>query len=321
MSLLLSRLQRYLRQTDRARQFLRPRQYEEQQGFADNPKQGDAELLEHPFRAIPVGEPEPSPFTHFLDGIQRSWLLYYVEGVPVYYGYTAAVIRARTDRVLSTWQHRQQEALYLPTRLCSESQALKEIPIIDTLGETTVVPPDLTKIARDKISSDRQQLETQLAATWMQQNCPGWLVIDGSIRATGAIASHDRVIGIIKTHNTQFFSWQEQQIIQNLKAGERSSTFCLLILFDQNSPPRSVCSWYLRLREGSGDDIHFGLVRIEISPTCQATPDQISRWLLDETRPLALPDTRWDRMIYPIRDCEMYLRSQEPHPANFGWLF
>ena len=35
----------------------------------------------------------------------------------------------------------------------------------------------------------------------------------------------------------------------------------------------------------------------------------VSRWILAERAPLALPDARWDRMVYGIRDCEEYLRA------------
>ena len=37
--------------------------------------------------------------------------------------------------------------------------------------------------------------------------------------------------------------------------------------------------------------------------------DEISRWVLAETSPLALPDGRWDKMSYGIRDCEEFLRA------------
>ena len=40
--------------------------------------------------------------------------------------------------------------------------------------------------------------------------------------------------------------------------------------------------------------------------------DEISRWLLAERAPLSLPDSRWDKMIYPIRDCEQYMKSLAP---------
>ena len=40
--------------------------------------------------------------------------------------------------------------------------------------------------------------------------------------------------------------------------------------------------------------------------------DAVSRWLLAETTPLSLPDARWDRLIYPVLDCESFLRARAP---------
>ncbi|MEN6416249.1 MAG: hypothetical protein ABFD49_06895 [Armatimonadota bacterium] len=34
--------------------------------------------------------------------------------------------------------------------------------------------------------------------------------------------------------------------------------------------------------------------------------------LVAETNPISLPDSRWDKMIYPIRNCELYLKSTAP---------
>jgi len=42
-------------------------------------------------------------------------------------------------------------------------------------------------------------------------------------------------------------------------------------------------------------------------PTARA--DEVSRWVLAEASPLALPDARWDTMSYGIRNTEMFLRS------------
>jgi hypothetical protein len=61
----------------------------------------------------------------------------------------------------------------------------------------------------------------------------------------------------------------------------------------------------------------WGLVRIEAAlPGAAESPalltrraDAISRALLAEVAPLALPDARWDKMVYPIRDCEQFLRA------------
>jgi hypothetical protein len=54
-------------------------------------------------------------------------------------------------------------------------------------------------------------------------------------------------------------------------------------------------------------------VRVEVATTHGFdVADTISRWLLAEGTPLSLPDTRWDRLIYPVHDCEAFLRSRAP---------
>jgi hypothetical protein len=60
----------------------------------------------------------------------------------------------------------------------------------------------------------------------------------------------------------------------------------------------------------------WGLIRVEIAhPEPQEThaigdrADEVSRWILTEASPLSLPDARWDKMVYGIRDCEEFLRA------------
>ncbi len=75
-----------------------------------------------------------------------------------------------------------------------------------------------------------------------------------------------------------------------------------------------VYSWYLRLRAPVGHDIYWGLARLEGAARAETleVADEISGWLLSETAPLALPDPRWHVLLYPIRDCEAYLRARMP---------
>jgi hypothetical protein len=61
----------------------------------------------------------------------------------------------------------------------------------------------------------------------------------------------------------------------------------------------------------------WGLVRVEAADRGAGEPpeaftrraDCVSRWILAEASPLALPDGRWDKMVYGIRDCEEFLRA------------
>ena len=73
-----------------------------------------------------------------------------------------------------------------------------------------------------------------------------------------------------------------------------------------------MASWYLRLRNGT--DPMFGLVRLEVASVGFTTEraDLVSRWVLAERLPLALPDQRWHAMAYGIADCERYLRAIAP---------
>ncbi|MEE3718345.1 hypothetical protein V2H45_16515 [Tumidithrix elongata RA019] len=330
----LPKLQKYIRNTNVPRQLVRSPGYDEQLGFGDKePRLSSAKLLEASMRAIPVGEctiPE-NQFAYFLDGIQRSWLLYYQDYVPVYYGYTAAVIRQRHEALLAKWEHQTYESLYVPFCYFDPAELIQlrsqELPVTDTKpkdvnssaqDETSdegedMQPMALREAARNTISNMREKNETDLAEAWIQADLSGWLVMDGSISISRIASEHPRVVGLIKSHNTQYFRFPAQEIILNLKFGERSSVF--------QPPSRNpVCSWYLRLREGMNEDMHFGLIRVEASLSAIDRVDEISRWILTERRPLSLPDSRWDKMIYPIRDCEMFLRSHEPSRATFGWL-
>ena len=92
---------------------------------------------------------------------------------------------------------------------------------------------------------------------------------------------------------------------------ERSSVFRIT-----STRRTAVASWYLRLRDPAGRDPMWGLVRVEIAhpdPTevheIGDRADEVSRWILAEASPLALPDARWDKMVYGIRDCEEFLRA------------
>ncbi|AFY71149.1 hypothetical protein Pse7367_2896 [Thalassoporum mexicanum PCC 7367] len=344
-SSLLPNLQKYLRDRPSSdRRMSRATAPEEQRGFDQVIKPSNkipkAELLESEMKAHDVGQCAiaDNQFSHFLDGIQRSWLLYHHRYVPVYYGYVAGVIRERKQAVMSTSSHQVKEALYLPFRYFDpdEREKLKStnLDIIDTEAidegdslsqdqadedpQATMQPMLLRGVAVEAVTNQRANLEKELTKEWLRNKAkhPGWLVMDGSIKISKNAIAEPRAVGIIKSHNTQFFNLEDQATIFELKAGQRSSTFNPY----PDNPKQSLCSWYLRLREANNEDMYFGLVRVEVSLKHQNRVNEISQWIMTERRPLSLPDSRWDRMIYPIRDCEQYLRSKEPSKASFGWL-
>ncbi len=346
---LLPAFQKYIRATENStkakRKLVRSPEYEEKAGF--DPSQfrlSSAQLLEPTMSAINVGVSNDweesaiaeNQFSYFMDGIQRSWMLYYQNFTPVYYGYVAGVIRQRKARIMSTWEHGYDldEAIYLPFDDfdSSELEQLKanQFTLRDTsirnnqIDQQVITEADLNDnkqplVQRDSavkaITKQRERLEASLAKTWIleHRNSTSWLVMDGSISISQITTEQKNIVGLIKSHNTQYFPFPEQEIIFNLKFGDRSSLF-------QPKGRYPVCSWYLRVRDNTNQDLYFGLIRVEVSLKVQHLANQISQWILTERRPLALPDSRWDKMIYPIRDCEQLLRSREPSRASFGWL-
>ena len=162
-----------------------------------------------------------------------------------------------------------------------------------------------------KLGNVRDGLERDLTSRWLAAFDGGenWLLVDGSLVGSYDAYEAPNVLGVVKSHLTQYFPMDEQRKILALGVGERSGVF---IPRGRNRP--EVYSWYLRLRPNEGHDVYFGLIRVEAAKCDRnmAMADEISRWLLAERCPLSLPDSRWDRMIYPIRDCEQYLKSTAP---------
>lgn len=271
--------------------------------------------------AASVGSAEPGRLCYFMDGIERRHVPAYVSMVPIVYGYVAAAIRKRgPDRLMRKHTHQAQEALYFPFELVDPQPfQAAGLRTVDTQNQGEPLqehPIMLREAARQAISKARGRIETQLARGWLEEFAgrDEWLVVDGSLGGTlgGDYARYDRpnILGLVKSHQTQYFPLDEQRKILKLRVGERSGVFMPLGR-EQQAP---VYSWYLRLRPNSGQDLYFGLIRVEAPADDRILDmaDEISRWLLAERCPLSLPDSRWDRMLYPVRDCEQYLKSLAP---------
>jgi len=257
-------------------------------------------------------------FAAFLDGTQTSHVLAYVDGVPIVHGTVAAVVRMRRNRRLTTW-HRPivVRRLYACLRALTPEhrrhlQALG-IEIVDTTPATedpAVHPFILRDEAVHRVQEDREQAERELAERWCNHEREP-LFIDGGISGSEKVAVSQCTVGVVKSHRTLYAEGDALQAILALRRGERSSVFRV------TSPKRiPVASWYLRLRDFGGHDPMWGLVRVEVAyPTHMeldsigTRADQISLWILAETSPLAMPDGRWDKMVYGIRDCEEFLNA------------
>ncbi|MFN2637076.1 MAG: hypothetical protein ABR585_08625 [Gemmatimonadaceae bacterium] len=259
-----------------------------------------------------------SGFGAFLDGAQRVQVIARQGGIPIVLGTISAAVRVRVNRRLITWGHqppRVERKLYLPFRylpamadLASSSSRLGivDTSTVDSNGEyPSQHPTVLLERAVRSVDRQRDLLEDSLAEAWCAR-AEAPLFIDGGISRSKNVASSSCAIGVVKSHRTLYVDGDSLAVVLGLAAGERSSVFRV--------SPRSrsgVLSWYLRLRNPDGHDAMWGLVRIEMSECDRPgeRADEISRWVMAETAPLALPDGRWDKMSYGVRDCEEFLRA------------
>ena len=278
----------------------------------ERPRMVQSSIIEPgPYCRTVSGEPEVA-FRAFLDGIQRTRVLAYFRGIPLIYGTIAAVIRARVDRKLVTWRSPLIERrLYVPEQALPKkalASLRKHFEITDTAadvdGHVERHPIGLMERAVPLVQTDRSRLEKQLADAWCEDEATP-LLMDGGIAGSERAARSACVVGAVKTHRTLYLDGDALTQLLAMPAGQRSAVFRIA------SSRTPVASFYLRLRDADGHDPMWGLVRVEIADAegLSGRADEVSRWLLAERVPLALPDGRWDRMTYGVRGCEEYLRA------------
>lgn len=256
---------------------------------AESPRLVTPELVEDAsFSAHTLGGPPLVGFAAFLNGIQQSRVLFHSGLVPVVHGTVAAVIRVRRDRRLTTHAlgPRIERALFAPRPLIPPAlwDDLAALGAIDT-GPADAHPTTLAERAVHAVERRREVAERALADAWTD---PAPLWIDGGLTLSSPYA-----IGVVRTHRTLYGAPDV------IGVGQRSSVFRV----------RDVLSWYVRLRDPRGRHPLWGLLRIEVAEADTERVDLISRWVLAEATPLALPDSRWDTLVYGVRDCEEYLRA------------
>jgi len=293
----------------------------------DAPVLRSAQMVEgSTLRAIRVPELSPrtgSEFRAFLDGSQRVQVVGHHFGMPIVFGTASAVVRVRVDRRMITWGDqppRVERRIFLPLkylpalsnwRASSGDAEGSQWQIVDTSTADrngdypSQHPAVLLERAIRAVDQERETLEDQLAEAWCARG-EAPLYIDGGISRSARVASSTCAVGVIKSHRTLYVEGDALRVVLGLEKGERSSVFRV--------SPRSrssVLSWYLRLRNPKGREAMWGLVRVEVADCERAAEraDEVSRWVLAETTPLSLPDGRWDKMAYGVRDCEEFLRA------------
>jgi hypothetical protein len=252
-------------------------------------------------------------FGAFLDGVQQSRTVAWIGPVPIVLATVAAVVRVRSDRRFGTWPggFTSRRALYAPWhRLAPDYREPQELELRDVRDPD--VPDNahpflLLQTATKAVKQDRESLERALAERFCASGeCP--LYIDGGLPSSDIVKASPFATGVVKSHHTLYVEGPDLDAVLALRVGERSSVF---VIESRRRP--AVASWYLRLRDATGESPFWGLVRVEapldlMERAVTHEADARSAWILAERSPVALPDGRWDTMTYGIRNCEEFLR-------------
>ena len=267
----------------------------------------DAELQTHP---VPDLGLEAVPrVVSFLDGIARWSVLAYDGYVPLVRAYVAAAARRRATRgALRTTHEKSRDFAVAPLdRMSAAHRALltKACPDVEPVGGEHVGHPLLyletveTAVRRARAHLEREIAEAALATLADDE----WLVLDGLLSRSAAVAKHPRAMGLIRSHGMQFLEGRGLELALTLPAGHRTSVFRV-----QGGHTRSeVYSWYLRLWPWEGLDLLYGLLRIEVGPhrDVVSRASALSAWLMAERAPYSSP-------LYPLHHVEDYLKSRAP---------
>jgi hypothetical protein len=264
--------------------------------------------------AVPDGAITPTPVC-FLDGIQHWKVVGHAGATPVVRAHVAGAVRRRgPDRRLRTAAERSRELAitHLAALPAEARRALEQsgVDVVDLPASDLGQPSRLLRAARVRVDRAREAVERELAEACVARlGANEWLVVDGLLSDSPATAGHPRTLGVIKSHGTQFFTGADLELALTLPAGHRSSVF-----LPQSHQHQRVYSWYLRMWPWEGNDLLYGLVRIEARAHADTlvAASAISAWLLRERAPVSTPDARFDRLLYPIHDVETYLRSRAP---------
>lgn len=301
------------------------RQEEAQQAIEVHHAEVDAPIVEenrHIGTPIPVSPGQPSGFDIFVDGIEMSSVAAWAGGLPIRIGHVAAAAVGRREGEMNDFvSERLETVILVPAAMADQTR--RAIKGLEGVGKCSVLTVESTTeghgptldwhlVLREAISKRREELERDVIVDVVRSRAGAWVTVDGGVaRYRSDIEASCRVVGLVKSHRHYYFT--PETVVASvfpLPAGHRTPVFEAAL--SKDSMP--TYSWYLRLHASEDGPPWFGLVRIELCDRDAALrhAEDISSWMLAERAPLSLPDARYDRLIYPIRFIEQYLRARQP---------
>jgi hypothetical protein len=293
---------------------------------------------------VPYTYPDDSSYSElqfFQDGRQRTIQIGHIPVyhgdhlliLPVHYFVVASAILQRVDRRLTLWgQPESVTGVFVPRGLLRNPNQVAELEANGLVVIDTAAGPiqsneynALRQKALREAKKLRLEAEQRLIRRWREDDTTSgsFLVVDGTLMNMRDENNIERCIGVSKSFGSRYFDTTSHHRIMQLKEFQRSWTFRFHGEEDtdaQRTGVRERISWYLRLRDGLNKDPEFGLIRVEIAKRyaaeAPAYAERFSRSLISERLPTSYPAPRWDKHLFPIRECENYLSSVMPSSST-----
>lgn len=273
-----------------------------------------------------------SEFSFFQDGKQRTVPIGFIPSdyggqqimLPVHYFVVAAVILGRKGQRLALWSDPvMRQGILVERSLVPDQYELTQFEDAGLLIEDVDAEGgdyySLRSRALQRSKAMRLEIEDSLIRQWRtsDESSDQFLVVDGTLMNFRDERNVEQCIGVSKSFGTRYFDVSENHRIMQMNEFERSWTFRFHQPDDDlREGARERVSWYLRLRTRPNTDPEFGLVRVEISrnftDNAPELAERFSKSLISERLPTSYPAPRWDKHLYPIRECENYLSTIMP---------
>lgn len=297
-------------------------------------------------RLVPTHAPGASRIRYFLDGAQRTFLVWRVGLVPVAATVVAAAVLTRdaTGRCTIVPGTLRLEHAWLIPRDAPDSKLKDLLHRIEGLGMTVLDPLqgiadeiDYAEMAGDygklieasyvQAKHVRETLEQRLLLDWgtdpERGDDPGWIVVDGRLRV-----AVPRAIGLVKEISQAYLLGPDAEVLLGLPPRHRTTAFrppdrfrgLGVVSAEDHRVRMDLTLWYLRLWDAAGLDARHALIRLEAGSevTSGEQIDELSSWMMAERTPRATGDERWATLLYPVHYLERILKRSLESETR-GW--
>lgn len=262
----------------------------------------------------PVEKAEPYRIRGFIDGVQRTLLIKYIDQLPLHFHMSAAVMM-NEERDMVAGPIAEFCFLYpYPEALPRDFDNVKVSSTAK--GGRKSSPRDMYSLfsrARYVARNIRRLLEREIlqkALVGGRASSQEWkIILDGPIDREDPFITSNVLIGVVKRHFGHYLTREDERRVFGMPSSFRSKGFFITISKGRRRKRgRRVDFFYQRLREKKGDPL-FGLVRVEHNRSLH--PDRVAQTVNKYRLPVT--DTpSWDRKLFSIFECELFLGAYLP---------